>query len=49
METKKQPIFRIRVMEIATKKSKMLTVYKNGKKHTLDEFAEIVKKKIKEV
>ncbi len=49
METKKQAMFRIRIIDIKTKKSAMFTVYKNGKKYTLPEFAGKLEQKIKEV
>ena len=38
MDIKKEPIFRIQIKEIKTKKSKVLTVYSNGEKPTLEQF-----------
>lgn len=49
METKKQAMFRVRIIDVKTKKSSMFTVYKNSKKYTLSEFADKLEKKIKEV
>ncbi len=49
METKKQAIFRVRIIDVKTKKSIMFTVYKNSKKYTLPEFVGKLEQKIKEV
>lgn len=48
MDIKKEPIFRIQIKDIKTKKSKILTVYRNGENPTLEQFKQRLIKSIKE-